>query len=204
MHIKVKSKKHKLQTTSYKLQANLGFTLLEMLVAMSIFVIVITATISALIFSIRAQRLAIAEKEVSENVNFALEFMSRKMRTARRDSGGICITAGNTFNVANGDDSRVDFYDASRQCAGFYTQGPQGQKELWYYSEGLTEPARLTNNAVVALDQLNFAAEGETDSDGQQPRITVSFLASSAGISKEAQGVSLNIQTTVTIRVLDE
>ena len=76
-----------------------GFTLLEMTVSMGIFSIVMIVTIGAFLLTIKAQRVALAEKAVAENVSFAMEFMSRQMRVVKRDSLGVCIDSNNTYQA---------------------------------------------------------------------------------------------------------
>jgi len=47
-----------------------GFSLLETIVAMGIFTVVISVTIGAFLVAIKAQRVVLTEKAMSENINF--------------------------------------------------------------------------------------------------------------------------------------
>lgn len=59
-----------------------GFTLVEVMVATSIFVIVVAIGIGSLITTIKANRQAQNKKEIINGVAFALETMSRKIRVS--------------------------------------------------------------------------------------------------------------------------
>lgn len=57
-----------------------GFTLVEMLVSIAVFMVVVTSAVGALYSIIDANRKAQAIKNVINNVDFALESISREMR----------------------------------------------------------------------------------------------------------------------------
>jgi prepilin-type N-terminal cleavage/methylation domain-containing protein len=64
-----------------KKQKNIkGFTLVEMLVAIAVFMIVMTVAVGSLVSIIDANRKAQAIKNVVNNINFALESISKDMR----------------------------------------------------------------------------------------------------------------------------
>lgn len=68
-----------------------GFTIIELLVAMSIFVILITIATGAFIQALRSERRLVALMSVSNNVGMVLEQMTREIRTGYNFSptGGI-------------------------------------------------------------------------------------------------------------------
>src|SRR3989344_7779722 len=70
----------KLQATSYKLQANSGFTLIEIMVSVSIFVVVAMITTGALITISDVNRKAQAIKIAMDNVSFAMDSMVTNLR----------------------------------------------------------------------------------------------------------------------------
>jgi prepilin-type N-terminal cleavage/methylation domain-containing protein len=84
--IKNKIKKYfknflKLQAPSSKLQASFGFTLVEIMVAVSIFTIVMVISIGAVLAMVSANKRSQAYSTVITNLNFALEGMIRDIRT---------------------------------------------------------------------------------------------------------------------------
>src|SRR3989344_3661992 len=64
-----------------------GFTMGELIVAMSLFIIVITIASGTFVTSIRSQRDIVTSTSVNSNVTQALERMAREMRTGL-DFGG--------------------------------------------------------------------------------------------------------------------
>lgn len=77
-----------LDGTSSKLKKSLtGFTIVELLVAMSIFVVLITIATGAFIQALRSERRLIALMTVSNNASLVLEQMAREIRTGYLFSG---------------------------------------------------------------------------------------------------------------------
>ena len=193
---KFKKQNNKLEILFPK-ERSRGFTLLETVVAMGIFLVVMTVTMGAFFLTIKAQRVALTEKAVAENINFATEFMSRQMRVVKRDSLGVCITPNNTYETTGSD---ISFLNANDECIRFFLLN----SEIVY--ENITAGSgsiSLTNGGLVAINNLNFTIRGEANSDLEQPRVTISIMAQGAGSKPEAQGVKLNIQTSVSARALD-
>ena len=186
-----------LQPKAYNLKPNYGFTLLETTIAMGIFAVVISVTLGAFILSIQTQRVVLAEKAVSENINFALEFMSRQIRVARRDGAGVCISLDDTLEVSG---SQISFINGANDCVRFFLSGNTIVYENITTGSG-TIP--LTDSSVIRIVGLSFFIQGERSGDSGQPRATIVLRASGAGQSLEAQGVTFNIQTTVSTRALD-
>lgn len=73
-----------------------GFTLIEVIISISIFIIVMVVSASAMMSVISANRKAHAQKSIMDNISFALETISR---SARFGSEYSC--AANPANVAN-------------------------------------------------------------------------------------------------------
>ncbi len=67
-----------------------GFTIVELLVAMSIFIILVTIATGAFIQALRSERRLLALMSVSNNVSLVLEQMTREIRT------GYLFSAGGT------------------------------------------------------------------------------------------------------------
>ncbi|OHA62352.1 MAG: hypothetical protein A2748_01470 [Candidatus Wildermuthbacteria bacterium RIFCSPHIGHO2_01_FULL_45_20] len=69
-----------------------GFTLVEMLVATSIFVGVITMASALLLSSIQSQQHVIAQQELYDGVSYVAEYMSRAIRMAQKAKDSSCIS----------------------------------------------------------------------------------------------------------------
>lgn len=173
---------------------NKGFTLFEMLVAVFIFSIVVLIAMNALVGIIGAQRKATSVQNIQDNVRFALEFMTRAIRT------GQVLSCG-----------QIQFA-VPRDCAG------SDSLLAFTASDGAQTVFRLFNNRIefsndsggsfgaitaseVRIDRLRFYVVGGEIAD-LQTRVTVSLGATIEPGTKNEK--TINIQTSVTPRTLDE
>jgi len=76
-----KNQPQKLPATSYQLQACPGFSLVEILVAITLFSVIMISGVGALISINDANRNTQAMRAAIDNVNFALDNMARRLRT---------------------------------------------------------------------------------------------------------------------------
>lgn len=65
-----------------KIQSQDGITLIEMLVAVSIFAVTIVVLSNIFILILNGQRKAIASKNIQENIRYAFEMMAKEIRMA--------------------------------------------------------------------------------------------------------------------------
>jgi prepilin-type N-terminal cleavage/methylation domain-containing protein len=189
--------KFKIKNLKFKIPAKSrrGFTLIEIITAAGLFGILMTVVIGSFLLVLRAQRTILAEKRISENVNFAIEFMSRQMRVAARDNGS-CGTSGFTFTAAAASDVR--FLNTDLECNRFFL----ADSAIRYFNSNLMPTAtNLTDAAVVRIDDLRFTLQGAGAADNEQPRIRIFIRAS--GATPDTARISLILQTTVSSRKLD-
>ncbi|MCR4330939.1 MAG: type II secretion system GspH family protein [Patescibacteria group bacterium] len=166
-----------------------GFTLIEMIVAVSLFTIVIFVSIGALLAISDASRKANSLRSVMDNLNFAIESMSRSIRTGTDYAcagGGNCVNGGTEFSFIDQRNVAVTYkYDAS-------TQSIMVQKDGGVF-RGIT-------SAEVQVEGLTFYVAG-VGADGKQPRIIITARGV-AGL-KEKTKTSFSIQTTVSQRQIE-
>lgn len=177
-----------------------GFTLIELIVGLTVFVLVVGAIIGIFISGIRSQRELLAEQDALNQLSFAMEYMSRALRMARRENGTFnCLTTD--FNYENpAGDSSIQFINHLQDddCQKFFLDG----KTLKYVKDagvgGINEELVLTSPNIV-IDELKFELKGEAKDDSpepnSQPRITI-FLETSAPLE-------IRLQTTISQRNLD-
>lgn len=158
-----------------------GFTVPEMLVALTLFLIVVGATTGVFLSSYRSQRSAFAFLNVQNNIRYALEVMAREMRTGsgfQPDTNSIAFTnqygESIVYRLSNGRIERS--------------------------SNGLAGPFAPITAAEVTVSDFKIATFGLAAGDGQQPRITISLKISSQVGTQQAESV---VQTTVSQRELD-
>lgn len=183
---------------TYKKQQ--GYSIIEALIAMAIFVTVVTVAVNAFAGALEAQRIVSAEQTIAENVNFAMEFMSRQIRTAVRSTDSDCVTVGDTFKV---EPPIITFTNDDGDCIRFRTQG----QNLVYVPDATATPVEVVNlisNPRVSVDRFSIYDQGIEDGDGGQPRITLVIEASwDEPANSKAPNVRLMLQTTVATRILD-
>ncbi len=174
-----------------KLKIYNGFTLIEMIVAVSIFTIVVFISIGALLSISDANRKANILRSVMDNLNFAMENMARSVRTG---NGYLCNGVGNcsggkdNFTFTNQEGKPVTY--------SFYETNGKGTIEI---SKNGGNNLRITS-PEVDIDKLTFYVSG-VGTDGKQPKVTITIIGT-AGI-KDKFKTSFSIQTTVSQRVVD-
>lgn len=94
-----------------------GFTLIELMVAVSIFIIIMTISMGSIINIFNANRKAKSLKTVLGNLNLAVESMSREMRFGKNyhcGSGTVtlpqnCAGGGTLMSFLSSDDEQVTY-----------------------------------------------------------------------------------------------
>jgi len=163
-------------------RANLvrGFTLIEFIVAVAIFVVVVLIAAGALLSIIEANRKTQSSKSVINNLNFALEGMSRSIRVGTDYSGG-----GSTITFLNSEGDTVTYR----------RQGTVVEREI--AGGGFTA---MTAPEVI-IDRLNFFIDGEDPSDQTQPSVII-VLQGHVG-TDPATRTDFSVQTLVSQRLVD-
>ena len=164
---------HKGRTSSAR-----GFTLMEVMVAVSIFAIVVTVGIGALLTINNSYRKAQTSRQAVDSLTYILESMSRSIRTAR------------SWDAGNGS-QRFGFTDQD----GVPTSYDYGPGEIFMTTDGV--PYKL-NPENVFIDRLLFT---EFAVPGQQSYLQINI----AGTITSGQDTSkFSFQTGVSKRSLDE
>ncbi len=192
-----------------------GFTLIELLVSVAIFSIVMVMALGALLALSSADRRAETLKSGIDNLTFALDSMSRAIRTGsnyRCGSGGTitspqdCASGANyiSFLASNGVQTsyRLDMVqDNTSQCA--QTQLPYGCIErqlgsgVWI---PITSPDIVLQNSGFLFHVVGSVPASA--GDNIQPKVTIT--ASSTVLISATQRTGVFMQTTVTQRIYDQ
>lgn len=169
-----------------------GFTLIEIIVAMTIFSIAVGAISSLFVMSLRGQRNVIAQQNLADNTRFALEHMSRQIRMAQRDESGSCTgTAKSTYDIGG---ASLTFVDYTSNCLTYALSGGKIRMRPDTFKAFLD----LTSDDIQ-VSSLNFDVNGRTAEDGEQPRVTISVNAQDANLNT----AEILLQTTVSNRNVD-
>lgn len=176
-----------------------AFTLIEVIVASSLFVTVLTMSATALVHIIDANNKAQTVTSVINNLSFALEDMSRRIRIGYGyscDGGGDCAY-GDTFS-----------FNAEETIGGpvvEYTYSVLNGR-IMQSVDGAT--AMPVTSPDVTINSLRFSLSGSCPRDGAsgcdeiQPRVLI-VIKGEAG-DKESLKSDFVIQTSVTMRGLDD
>jgi prepilin-type N-terminal cleavage/methylation domain-containing protein len=186
-----------------------GFSLIEVLVSLSIFTIVVTISVGSLLVLIDANARARNTQEVMTNLTFTLDSMTRDIRTG---SDYYCSTSSAlpaldidrqdcSSGSANG---RILIFNEGGQSL---TSGVAGSRISYQLNANAIErrlgPGSWVSvtspNTVITL--LRFEVRGSTVTGNLFPPYVVIHVA---GYAKDDENRSLfNIQTTVTQQLLD-
>ncbi len=208
------SAKRKLCTENYALKTNSGFSLVEILVSLSLFIIVLTMAVGSLLVLISANAKAQNIQAAVGNVQFALDSMTREIRTGYAyycstnvstnitgsfDQTSDCNKGAYLSIIEGGKSLTGDNTSNSRLAYRYNSTTKAIERKIgtgsWY---SLTDPS-------VSIDQMHFNVSGTTEHsvDGStvQPNVTIYIVGSVAGV--EDTDTTFTMQTTVTKRVID-
>lgn len=165
-------------------RARRGFTIVEMLVAMGLFITVVTIVTDVFIQSLRSSRTTVALINANANASVALEQMSRELRTG----SGFSSPGSSEISFANSFGSPVTYrLNAAARAIERSING---------------EPFVPITASDVGVLSLAFTLLGNSPSDGYPPRITVILRVTPANIAAFNVPI-INFQTTVSARELD-
>ena len=183
-----------------------GFTLVEILVAVSIFALVVIVIVGALLSISNANLRSQAIRAVIDNLNLAVEGMTRKIRAggAYHCGGGApdlpldCpFTSSSGFSQFAFEAVDGDPDDSSDQISYQLNQNRIEVKDIRISPESLSLTA-----PEIKVNELKFYVEGAgSKAEGRQPRVII-VLRGTAEVKGEVV-TEFNIQTQASQRVLD-
>jgi len=179
-----------------------GFTLIEMLVAMAVFSTVMVIITGIFITGIRQQRMALDHQIVLDQTSYALEYMSRALRFAKKEMSAPTCLSQNGLNVEKtrgGSGIKFINHLQNDDCQEFFLENSQ----IKYRRKiGQAEENTLPLTSVkLEVTSLKFDLAGEWQTDDLQPRITIFSEIKSAGANGQSQ--KIKIQTSISQRNLD-
>lgn len=208
-----------------------GFTLIEMIVSLALFTFVITIAVGALLMLMASNRQLQGEQSVMTNLSFAMDSMTREIRTGTFyycDSQGSTNGTNNIFNPSNNVDTILgDLYQDCEngnpsinkiQGLAFKEGGDSitgaADRILYYFdsSEGKIyrrigggAPQSIVSSGIK-IKKMEFFVTGSKKLSLGGPNITdqpsvTIFIEASE--NGDATDKSYYLQTTVTQRTLD-
>ena len=175
-----------------KLKLKSGFTLIEMMVALAVFMVVMTITLAAFLNIVDIQKKTEAFRKVNDNLNFSMEMMMREIREGR-----MYGKSGESFT----------FRSRTENALVIYSFNSDGYIERCIISVTCdnTSGQRITSDDVT-ITSLYFTVSGEEIGpynggiDIDQPRVTISISGKSG--AKKIKTI-LDLQATVSQRKID-
>ena len=160
-----------------------GFTVVELIVAMSVFLILMTVATGSFVSAIRSQRAATAFMGVNNNASLVLEEIAREIRT-----GHSFVLAGDE-GCGNGGQTGITFTDFSSSTV-LYTV-----KDGVILKQKAEEDLIPVTASTVNVERLCFMRV-----DVDPWRVTV--LLTAGLVHSTYEGQKVNIQTTISSRIL--
>lgn len=161
---------------------NKGYTLVEMLVAMSIFAILLVAIMNTFVRGFYYQKRILEMQTVQREESYLMEMMSREIRMA------TVMTANNLNGV-----TELNFIDHTNNRARYCLSGPSGACNP--YGESFSINGQVINSEDVRITGLKFYTS-ETFTD-KQPLVTVVMQVQ----SKKDPAAKANLQTSIATRL---
>lgn len=190
-----------------------GFTMVEAIVAISIFLFIIGALISLFTSFVANQRNIIYEQKVLNQMSYVQEYMSKAIRMAKVDEAGNCIRNVDqtgyiyilTRAVETGTAKGIKFINQSDgdSCYEFFLDDTDPSNTIFKVLKNSTNDADAVSltSSDIKIESVKFAINGDPsktnisiqDAD-IQPRITFVFTVVMPNGTKRV------IQTTVSQR----
>lgn len=178
---------------NYFLKQDKGFTLMEVLASVVIFSVVVLIVTGIFISILRVQRKVLATQEILDQTGYALEYMSRSIRMAKKDLSGTCLSTSKlNYELTS---FGVKFIDYNNNCTEYYLNNYQIKKKIGSDITELTSLKLKVNYFKVVID-------GESQNDNKQPKVTLAFEIESQRLPV-SQRPQLRFQTTISQRNLD-
>ena len=184
-----------------------GFTLIELMVAVSVFSMVMMISMGSILSVLDANRKSQANRTVMDNLNASLESMTREIRFGHNYYCGSNNLSSNT--------SLVDCAISDGSPAGTFSfTASSGYQVIYLYSSGkivknvydagglpVSGLSGDVTSSDIIIDKLTFRVSGSSSSDLQQPRVTIAIKGHS-GAKTNLQS-TFSVQTTISQRIFD-
>jgi len=172
-----------------------GFSLMEMLLAISIFVIIMLSATRIFQLVVQGQRQAIAAYHVQENLKYFFEVMSKEVRMATMDTAGDCYPIDAVDQLYTAETNNLYFKNYDGQCVHYFIANDNGV-DRFKIERGLNSGYITTSN--ININSLKFDVKSKTGTQAEQASVTVNLEAEA--IAPELDKSQMTLQTTITSR----
>lgn len=158
-----------------------GFTIAELIVAMGVFLILLSIATGSFIQILRTQRATVSLLAANANASLAMEQISREIRT-----GGV-------FSLSNGE---LHFTNSKNEPVIYKVNS--ATEKIERSNDGITFNEMTADN--VKVKSLTFVLFAGAPGNQYPTRITVNMRVGASGVS--FSDAVVNLQTTISARVL--
>ena len=190
---------------------NKGLTLIELLVSITMLGLTMVAVVSIFVSTIKGQNRSLASQQLMNQTSYSLEYISRAIRMAKKDSSnGDCTgTAFLNYVKTNPEVGKngIRFLDYRGKCHEFVLDDNTDQiqeRKSTDHTDAFGSWIDITSDQVEVL-AFNIGPNDSWDQDdSDQPRITLYFdIRGKATALETKDQPRIKIQTTVSQRNLD-
>ena len=179
---------------------NRGFTLVEMLIAIGLFIVVVTISMGALLSIFDANRKARTSKSVVDNLNFTIENMARTVRFGTKYHCGETGVISDPLNCPHGG-SGSNFLAVEFESTLVSYRLDTVNRRIQRRDGPTTNPWRDITPDEVEITNLTYYVTGAGTGDISQPYVTA-IVRGYVGTKSNTQS-NFSIETTMSQRVLD-
>jgi prepilin-type N-terminal cleavage/methylation domain-containing protein len=168
------------------MKLNKGFTLIELIVVMAVFLFIVGAALGIFISIITSQKKVLAEQKFLNQISYVQEYMSKALRAAKtaKDTGCL-LTIGNIYELTHWDGvtaaahTGIKFINANddNTCQEFFLE-----EGVLYEIKDANPQVALTSSSLP-IQSLKFVINGTIgqdhseakNTDMTQPKVTILF-----------------------------
>ena len=195
-----------------KKNSNVGFTLVELMIAIALFTIIVAIAIGGFTNALRTQRQVSSLIATQSNVSLALEQMTREIRTGYLFCHDVDV---NTLNGKCGackistppltltwTCNALDYYTADGTHVNYSVASGGLIRTVIDDTTGLSTPNSITGDNVN-VQKLKFVLFGNLEGDHWTPRITLSIGVSPSSTDIATMNDIIYLQTSISARQID-
>ena len=180
-----------------------GVTLIELLISITVFVIALSININIFINSIKAQQQSIETQNVADNLRYAMEVISRELRTmnlSKTKDSSYCLDDASCMR-SNGDySSSISFVSGSENRSGNVIKVSFNNGAIMFDDDSINSPGDDVSITSPNIDVLNVKFIADNISNFSQPKITIVIQARSVNSLSTS---TTTLQTTVSPREIN-
>lgn len=182
-----------------KIKLKRGYSLIETLIVIFIFLFILIVVFNIYISSIREQRYNLSAQQLIDETSYALEYIERFVRMAQKDISGSCVgTAGKNYQT-NG--NALIFKNYKGQCQMFSVYNGRIYQNLTDSSGAILGLNAYLTSAKFNVISFRASILGDDVGDFLQPRVSLYLEIEGKNMSPAPK---MKIQATISQRNLDK